>query len=82
MLVLICIIVSLITSLIISKIFNKFNKKFFLLWLCTVVTTGTIAVSILSILTIIQVGVTNESMLYLFAVLLCWIASIVMWKGL
>ena len=79
MLVLIGLIASLIVALIIAKILNR---KFFPIWLCVFVTIGAIAVSILSILTIIQVGVTNESMLYLFAVLLCWIASIVMWKGL
>ena len=79
MLVLIVLIVSLIVALIIAKILNR---KFLSIWLCVFVTIGTIAVSILSILTIIEVGVTNESMLYLFAVLLCWIASIVMWKGL
>lgn len=81
MLVLICIIISLIISLIISKIFNNSNEKFFLIWLRTIVTIGTIAVSILSILTITEVGVTNESMLYLFAVLLCWVACIVIWEG-
>lgn len=79
MLVLIGLIASLIVALIIAKILNR---KFFPIWLCVFVTIGAIAVSILSILTIIQVGVTNESMLHLFAVLLCWIASIVMWKGL
>lgn len=79
MLVLIGLIVSLIVALIIAKILNR---KFLSIWICVFVTIGTIAVSILSILTIIEVGVTNESMLYLFAVLLCWIASIVMWKGL
>lgn len=78
MLVLIGLIVSLVVALIIAKVLKR---KFFLLWLCTVVTIGTVAVSILSILMIIQIGVTNESMLYLFAALLCWIASIVMWKG-
>lgn len=79
MLVLIGLIVSLIVALIIAKIFNR---KFFPVWLCVFITMITVVISFLSIVTIIEFGVTNESMLTLFVAILSWISSITVWKGL
>lgn len=79
MLVLIGLIASLIVALIIAKILNR---KFFLVWLCVFITMVTVVISFLSIVTIIEFGVTNESMLTLFVAILSWISSITMWKGL
>lgn len=79
MLVLIGLIVSLIVALIIAKILNR---KFFLVWLCVFITMVTVVISFLSIVTIIEFGVTNESMLTLFVAILSWISSITVWKGL
>ena len=61
MLVLIGLIASLIIALVIAKILNK---KFFPIWLCVFVTMGAVAVSILTIATIVEYGIINESMLY------------------
>lgn len=79
MLVLIGLIVSLIVALIIAKILNR---KFFPVWLCVFITMITVVISFLSIVTIIEFGVTNESMLTLFVAILSWISSITVWKGL
>lgn len=79
MLVLIGLIVSLIVALIIAKILNR---KFFPVWLCVFITMVTVVISFLSIVTIIEFGVTNESMLTLFVAILSWISSITVWKGL
>lgn len=79
MLVLIGLIVSLIVALIIAKIFNR---KFFPVWLCVFITMITVVISFLSIVTIIEFGVTNESILTLFVAILSWISSITVWKGL
>lgn len=51
MLVLIGLIVSLIVALIIAKILNR---KFFPIWLCVFVTIGAIAVSILTVVSIVE----------------------------
>lgn len=79
MLVLIGLIASLIIALVITKILNK---KFFPIWLCVFITIGAIAVSILTIVSIVEYGIINESMLCLIAAIMCWISSVTMWKGL
>lgn len=72
-------IISLVLAWILSKILNR---KFFPVWLCVLITMVTVAISFLSIVTIIEFGVTNESMLTLFVAILSWISSITVWKGL
>lgn len=54
MLVLIGLIASLIVALIIAKILNR---KFFPIWLCVFVTIGAIAVSILTVVSIVEYGI-------------------------
>ncbi len=78
MLVLIGLIVSLIVALIIAKILNR---KFFPIWLCVFVTIGAIAVSILTIVSIVEYGIINESMLTLIAAVMGWISAVTMWKS-
>lgn len=78
MLVLIGLIASLIIALVIAKILNK---KFFPIWLCVFVTMGAVAVSILTIATIVEYGIINESMLYLIAAIMCWISAVTMWRS-
>lgn len=77
MLVLIGLIVSFITALIISKILNR---KFYPIWLCVIVTIWTIMISFLTIVTIIDFGITNESMLLLIIAVLGWISSVTIWR--
>lgn len=77
MLVLIGLIASLIIALVITKILNK---KFFPIWLCVFITIGAIAVSILTIVSIVDDGIINESMLCLIAAIMCWIGSVTMWR--
>lgn len=77
MLVLIGLIVSLIVALIIAKILNR---KFFPIWLCVFVTIGAIAVSTLTIVTIVEHGIINESMLCLIGAIMCWISAVTMWR--
>lgn len=78
MLVLIGLIASLIIALIISKILNR---RFYPIWLCVTVTLWAIMISFLAIVTIIDFGVTNESMLCLIVAVLGWISSITIWRG-
>lgn len=77
MLVLIGLIVSLIVALIIAKIFNR---KLYPIWLCVLVTMWAIMISFLTIVTIIDFGVTNESMLCLIVAVLGWISSVTIWR--
>lgn len=77
MLVLIGLIVSLIVALIIAKILNR---KLYPIWLCVIVTTWAIMISFLAIVTIIDFGVTNESMLFLIIAVLGWISSVTIWR--
>lgn len=77
MLVLIGLIVSLIVALIIAKILNR---KFFPIWLCVFVTIGAIAVSILTIVSIVEYGIINESMLCLIGAIMSLISAITMWR--
>lgn len=77
MLVLIGLIVSLIVALIIAKILNR---KFFPIWLCVFVTIGAIAVSILTVVSIVEYGIINESMLTLIGAVICWISAVTMWR--
>lgn len=77
MLVLIALIVSLIFALIIAKILNR---KFFPIWLCVFVTIGAVAVSILAIVTIVEYGIINESMLCLIGAIMSWISAVTMWR--
>lgn len=78
MLVLIGLIVSLIVTLIITKILNR---KFFPIWLCMLVTIWAIVISFLTIVTIIDFGVTNESMLCLIAAVFSWISLVTIWRS-
>lgn len=78
MLVLIGLIVSVIVALVLSKILNR---KFYLIWLCVFVTMGAVAVSILTIGSIVEYGITNESMLCLIAAIMCWIGAVTMWRS-
>lgn len=78
MLVLISLITSLIIALIISKILNR---KFLPMWLCVFVTILTIAFSTLTIMTIVECGIINKSMLYLIGVVMCWISAVTMWMS-
>lgn len=78
MLVLIGLITSLIIALIISKILNQ---KFLPIWLCVFVTILTIVISILTIMMIVEYGITNESMLTLIGVVMCWISAVTMWRS-
>lgn len=78
MLVLIGLITSLIIALIISKILNR---KFLPIWLCVFVTILTIVISILTIMMIVEYGITNESMLTLIGVVMCWISAVTMWRS-
>lgn len=78
MLVLIGLIVSLIVALIISKILNR---KFLPIWLCVFVTIGAVAVSILTIVSIVEYGIINESMLCLIGAIMCWISAVTMWRN-
>lgn len=78
MLVLIGLIVSLIIALIISKILNR---KFYSIWLCVIVTIWAIMISFLTIVTIIDFGITNESMLFLIVAVLGWISSVTIWMS-
>lgn len=71
-------IINLIMAWILSKILNR---KFFLVWLCVFVTMGAVVISFFAIVTIIEFGVINESMLCLIAAIMCWISSVTMWKG-
>lgn len=75
MLVLICLIVSLIVALIMAKILNR---KFLSIWLCVFVTILTIVFSTLTIMTIVECGIINKSMLYLIGVVMCWISTVTM----
>lgn len=77
MLVLIGLITSLIIALIISKILNR---KFLPIWLCVFVTILTIVFSTLTIMTIVEYGIINKSMLYLTGAVMCWISVITMWR--
>ena len=78
MLVLIGLIVSLIVALIIAKILNR---KFSPIWLCVFWIMGAIAISTLTIMTIVEYGIINESMLCLIAAVMCWVSSITMWMS-
>lgn len=78
MLVLIGLIASVIIALVIAKILNK---KFFPIWLCVFVTMGAVAISILTIATIVEYGIINESMLCLIAAVMCWISAVIMWRS-
>lgn len=78
MLVLTGLIISLIVALIIAKILNR---KFFPIWLCVFVTIGAVAVSILAIVTIVEYGIINESMLCLIGAIMCWISAVTMWRS-
>lgn len=78
MLVLTGLIISIIVALVIAKILNR---KFFTIWLCVFITIGTIVISISVIASIIISGITNESMLYLIEAVLCWIASVIVWRS-
>ena len=78
MLVLSGLIASLIVALIISKILNR---KFYPIWLCVLVTMWAIMISFLTIVTIIDFGVTNESMLCLITAVLGWISSVTIWRA-
>lgn len=78
MLVLIGLIASLIVALIIAKILNR---KFFPIWLCVFVTIGAIAVSILTVVSIVEYGIINESMLTLIGAVMCWIGAVTMWRS-
>lgn len=77
MLVLIGLIASLIVALIIAKILNR---KFFPIWLCVFVTIGAVVVSILAIVTIVEYGIINESMLCLIGAIMSWISAVTMWR--
>lgn len=77
MLVLIGLIASLIVALIIAKILNR---KFFPIWLCVFVTIGAIAVSILTVVSIVEYGIINESMLTLIGAIMSWISAVTMWR--
>ena len=71
-------IISLITAWILSKILNR---NFFSVWLCVFVTIWTVVISFLATVTIVESGVTNESMLCLIAAVMSWISSVTMWKS-
>lgn len=78
MLVLIGLITSLIIALIISKILNR---KFLPIWICVFVTILTIAFSTLTIMTIVEYGIINKSMLFLIGATMCWICVVTMWMS-
>ena len=78
MLVLIGLIVSLIVALIISKILIR---KFYSIWICVFVTILTIAFSTLTIMTIVECGIINKSMLCLIGAIACWISAVTMWRS-
>lgn len=76
------VILGLNISLIIAWILHKIlNRNFFPVWLCVFVTILTVVVSFMTIITITDFGVTNESMLYLTSAVLCWISSVTVWKN-
>lgn len=76
------VIFGLNVSFIVAWILHKIlNRDFFSVWLCVFVTTLTVVVSFLTIVTITDFGVTNESMLYLVSAVLCWISSVTVWKN-
>lgn len=77
MLVLIGLAISIIVALVITKIFNR---KFFMIWLCVFITMGAIVLSISATAVIITSGITNKSMLYLIEAILCWVASVIVWR--
>ena len=77
MLVLIGLITSFIVAIIIAKILNR---KFFSIWLCVFVTILTIAFSTLTIMTIVECGIINKSMLFLIGSVTCWISVVMMWR--
>lgn len=78
MLVLIGLIASLIVALIISKILNR---KFYSIWICVFVTIWAIAFSTLTIMTIVEYGIINKSMLCLIVTIACWISAVTMWRS-
>lgn len=78
MLVLIGLIASLIIALIISKILNR---KFYPILLCITVTLLAIMISFLAIVTIMDFGIINESMLCLIVAVMCWISAVTMWRS-
>nr|DAU29358.1 MAG TPA: hypothetical protein [Caudoviricetes sp.] len=45
------------------------------------VTIGSIAISILAIVTIVEHGIINESMLCLIGAIMCWISAVTMWRS-
>lgn len=77
MLVLIGLAISTIVALVIAKILNR---KFFMIWLCVFITMGAIVISISVTGAIIISGITNKSMLYLIEAVLCWVASVIVWR--
>lgn len=72
----------LITSLIIALIISKIlNRKFLSIWLFVFVTILTIAFSTLTIMTIVECGIINKSMLFLIGSVMCWISAVTMWRS-